>query len=159
MEVDASSNITLICSSHANPPVENYTWFKIDDDDVMEVAHQPVFFSAYWATFTRDVIIISAVALLLIVTTVFAIRRLNRKREWTTKTDREEDTQNTDYINWLVCDNNRSEERNQCEEETTEVIYATIDYSKKRKSNMEQQMDSHDDEDVIYSIVCSVTGG
>ncbi|XP_070779021.1 basigin-like [Enoplosus armatus] len=46
MEVDAGSNITLICSSHANPPVENYTWFKIDDDDdIVAVGHQPVFFS------------------------------------------------------------------------------------------------------------------
>ncbi len=43
-EVDAGSNITLICSSHANPPVENYTWFKIGDD-IMYVGHQPVFLS------------------------------------------------------------------------------------------------------------------
>uniref|UniRef100_A0A8C9YYT5 Ig-like domain-containing protein n=1 Tax=Sander lucioperca TaxID=283035 RepID=A0A8C9YYT5_SANLU len=43
MEADAGSNITLTCSSHANPPVENYTWFKIDDGDIMDVGNGPVF--------------------------------------------------------------------------------------------------------------------
>lgn len=42
-EVDAGRNITLICSSRANPPVENYTWFKTDDDNIAAVGHQPVF--------------------------------------------------------------------------------------------------------------------
>lgn len=47
MEVDAGTNVTLICSSHANPPVESYIWFKIDDDDddIVDVGHQPVLFS------------------------------------------------------------------------------------------------------------------
>lgn len=45
MEVDAGGNITLVCSSHANPPVESYIWFKIDDDDITDVGHQPVLFS------------------------------------------------------------------------------------------------------------------
>lgn len=33
-EVDAGSNITLICSSSAVPPVERYTWVKISNGDV-----------------------------------------------------------------------------------------------------------------------------
>lgn len=48
MEVDAGTNVALICSSHANPPVERYIWFKIDDDDdddITDVGHQPVLFS------------------------------------------------------------------------------------------------------------------
>uniref|UniRef100_A0A3B4UEM8 Ig-like domain-containing protein n=1 Tax=Seriola dumerili TaxID=41447 RepID=A0A3B4UEM8_SERDU len=44
-EEDTGSNITLICSSHANPPVENYTWFKICGGDIVDVGHQPVFFA------------------------------------------------------------------------------------------------------------------
>lgn len=43
MEEVIGSNITLICSSRANPPVENYTWFKMGADDVVDVGHQPVF--------------------------------------------------------------------------------------------------------------------
>uniref|UniRef100_A0A3Q1JJE4 Ig-like domain-containing protein n=1 Tax=Anabas testudineus TaxID=64144 RepID=A0A3Q1JJE4_ANATE len=39
---DTDSNITLVCSSHSNPPVANYTWFKIDAD-IVEVGHQPIF--------------------------------------------------------------------------------------------------------------------
>uniref|UniRef100_A0A671YRE6 Ig-like domain-containing protein n=1 Tax=Sparus aurata TaxID=8175 RepID=A0A671YRE6_SPAAU len=46
MEVEAGTNITLICSSHANPPVEDYTWFKINKSHVLDVGHQPVLFSA-----------------------------------------------------------------------------------------------------------------
>lgn len=34
-EVDKGSNITLICSTTANPAVENYTWFKSGDDDMI----------------------------------------------------------------------------------------------------------------------------
>ena len=45
MEVEAGTNITLICSSHANPPVD-YTWFKIDESHVLDVGHQPELFSA-----------------------------------------------------------------------------------------------------------------
>ncbi|XP_068574396.1 B-cell receptor CD22-like isoform X4 [Cebidichthys violaceus] len=132
MEVDVGSNITLICSSHANPPVENYTWFKIyddDDDDIMDVGHRTEFLPA-------DGVII-----------VIALTRM-----WTPKTDSEEDVQDTDYVNWLACDNNQSQEGNQCEGGTAEVVYTTVYFNNKTKSNMEQQMDSHTDdyEEVIY---------
>ncbi|KAJ8287626.1 hypothetical protein COCON_G00002850 [Conger conger] len=30
-EIDAGTSVTLICSSSANPAVENYTWFRVDD--------------------------------------------------------------------------------------------------------------------------------
>ncbi|XP_073351172.1 B-cell receptor CD22-like [Pagrus major] len=182
MEVEAGTNISLICSSHANPPVEDYTWFKIDERHVMDVEHQPVFFSANggqyfcsatnkhgsqnssvvtvkikasWLTFTRDVLIISIVTVLLIVTGVFVIRRLMRRRKWTSKTDCVEDIQNTDFVNGLTCDNNQSQEGNHREGGTTEVVYAAIDFSRRREPNtQQQQMESHDDEDVIYSTVC-----
>ena len=39
--------------------------------------------------------------------------------------------QNTDYVNWLMCDGNQSQEGR-----ATELIYATIDFNKKRRSNM-----------------------
>ncbi len=43
--------------------------------------------------------------------------------------------QNTDYVNWLICDNNQSEEGEQCEGGTTELVYATVHLNDKRKSN------------------------
>ncbi|KAK9535117.1 hypothetical protein VZT92_007518 [Zoarces viviparus] len=185
-EVDVGSNITLMCSSHANPPVEDYTWFKIyDDDDIMDVGHRPEFLTAdggqylcsatnkhgsqnssvvaikikpYWATFTRDVLIIAAVAavaVLLIVITVIALRRLHKKRMCTAKTDSEDSEeymQEPDYVNWLAGDDNQSQEGNQCEEGTAEVIYTTVYFNNKTKSNMEQEMDSQSDdyENMIY---------
>ncbi|XP_040917574.1 B-cell receptor CD22-like isoform X2 [Toxotes jaculatrix] len=59
-EVDAGSNITLACSSHANPSVENYTWFKIvGDDDIKKVGNKTelhmreVFPGQYFCTATN----------------------------------------------------------------------------------------------------------
>ncbi|XP_059205007.1 B-cell receptor CD22-like [Centropristis striata] len=174
MEAYAGSNISLICSSHANPPVENYTWFKIDGDAIRDVGHQPVFFpgdgghylcsatnkhgsqnssvvtlkiQTNWATFTRDVLIIAAV-LLVIVIIVIAVRRLHKKRMWTPRT--EEDSQDTDYVNWLPCE--QLQEEPQCEGGATEVIYTTVHFNNKRESNMGQQMDPRTE--VIYISVC-----
>ncbi|XP_078126014.1 sialic acid-binding Ig-like lectin 14 isoform X3 [Sander vitreus] len=182
MEADAGSNITLTCSSHANPPVENYTWFKIDDGDIMDVGNGPVFvpgdggqylcsatnkhgsqnssvitlkIKPYWATCTRDVLTVATVAVLLIVITVTAVRRLHKKKTWVPETeeDIQDCMQNTDYVNWLPCDN-QSQEGNQYEEAATEVVYTTVHFTNKRKSNMLQQMDSHNNEDVVYITVC-----
>ncbi|XP_034751008.1 B-cell receptor CD22-like isoform X2 [Etheostoma cragini] len=178
MEADAGSNITLTCSSHANPPVENYSWVKIDDGDVMDVGKGPVFvpddggqylcsasnkhgsqnssvvtlkMKPYWATCTRDVLIIATVAVFLIVILVTAVRRLHKKKTWVPET--EEDMQNSVYVNYRVLDNNQSQERNGCEEQTLELIYTTVDFHTERK--MKQQMASHnDDEGVVYSTVC-----
>uniref|UniRef100_A0A3P8RWU2 Ig-like domain-containing protein n=1 Tax=Amphiprion percula TaxID=161767 RepID=A0A3P8RWU2_AMPPE len=44
VEGDDSSSLILTCSSHANPPVENYTWFKMVGDDILDVGHQSVLF-------------------------------------------------------------------------------------------------------------------
>uniref|UniRef100_A0A3Q1B4E4 Ig-like domain-containing protein n=1 Tax=Amphiprion ocellaris TaxID=80972 RepID=A0A3Q1B4E4_AMPOC len=44
VEGDDSSSLILTCSSHANPPVENYTWFKTVGDDILDVGHQSVLF-------------------------------------------------------------------------------------------------------------------
>lgn len=41
MEVDTGSNISLTCSSHANPPVEEYTWFKMYDDEIRTIGDEP----------------------------------------------------------------------------------------------------------------------
>ncbi|XP_051244872.1 B-cell receptor CD22 isoform X4 [Dicentrarchus labrax] len=183
-EKDPSSNFTMICSSHANPPVENYTWFKIDKDDNKAVGHQPLFLSAergqYFCTATNKhgsqnssvvtlkikeyqatpnskiyLLILPLVAVLLIVTAVIALRRLNKKRTTASEADREDDTENAVYANWPVLDKNQSQEGSQSEGATVELIYAMVDFHTKRKSNMQQHMDSHpDDEDVIYSTVC-----
>ncbi|XP_051244871.1 B-cell receptor CD22 isoform X3 [Dicentrarchus labrax] len=184
LEIDPSSNFTMICSSHANPPVENYTWFKIDEDDNNAVGHQPLFLSAeggqYFCTATNKhgsqnssvvtlkikkyqatpnskiyLLILPLVAVLLIVTAVIALRRLNKKRTTASEADREDDTENAVYANWPVLDKNQSQEGSQSEGATVELIYAMVDFHTKRKSNMQQHMDSHpDDEDVIYSTVC-----
>ncbi|XP_069004677.1 B-cell receptor CD22-like [Embiotoca jacksoni] len=179
VEVDAGSNLTLICRSHANPPVENYTWFKIAAGDITKVGHQPVLLPGdagrylcsatnkhasqnssvvtlhskeYWATFPREIIIIAAVAVILIVTPIFAVRRLSKKRMKAPESDREEDVQDTDYVNWVMCDTNQSNERDQDEGLTTEIVYAAISFHSQRRSNTEQQKDSQN-EDVIYSTV------
>ncbi|KAA8582598.1 hypothetical protein FQN60_003829 [Etheostoma spectabile] len=151
MEADAGSNITLTCSSRANPPVENYTWVKIDDGDIMDVGKGPVFIPAYWATCSRDVLIIATVAAVLIGITVTAVRRLHKKKTWVPET--EEDMQNTDYVNWLPCDS-QSQVGDQYEEAATEVVYATVHFTSKRQSNMQQQTDSHNNEDVVYITAC-----
>ncbi|KAA8585137.1 hypothetical protein FQN60_003831, partial [Etheostoma spectabile] len=130
MEADAGSNITLTCSSRANPPVENYTWVKIDDGDIMDVGKGPVFIPGDGG-------------------------QLNRKRTRAPERSEEceEDIQNSVYANYPVFDNNQSQERIGCEEQTLELIYTTVDFHTERK--MEQQVASHnDDEGVVYSTVC-----
>ncbi|XP_034567711.1 sialic acid-binding Ig-like lectin 14 [Notolabrus celidotus] len=178
MEVYTGSNFTLICSSHANPPVKNYSWFKKGDtQNYFVVGHQSVLLSAEggqyfcrainehgsqnssvvslmikatWATFTRDVLIITNVIVLLIVTTVIAVIR---KRAWDQKMDHAKAVQDTEYVNWLSCDNHQSQEGS-CPEEGTELIYATVDFSN-RETNMGQEMGTFNmDEDVIYTTVC-----
>ncbi|XP_020503995.2 sialic acid-binding Ig-like lectin 14 isoform X1 [Labrus bergylta] len=179
-EVENSSNFTLICSSQANPPVKFYSWFKKDEDN-MVVAHRSVLFcgeggqffcnaankhgsqnsslvnvksKACLTTLTRDVFIITTAVVLLIVTSVIVITiRLKKKRAWEPKLDCREEVQNTDYVNWLPCDDNQSQEGIQLDERT-ELIYATVDLIN-RESNIGQQMDScMDDQSVIYSTVC-----
>ncbi|XP_030262345.1 B-cell receptor CD22-like [Sparus aurata] len=176
MEVEAGTNITLICSSHANPPVEDYTWFKINESHVLDVGHQPVLFSAdggqYFcsatnkhesqnssvvtikikdgrALFNRAVLIILlTVAVLLTVITVGAVTRLKKTRPRAQETNCEEDIEFQDavYVNWPVADKNQSEGRSCCEGATTELVYATVSFHFKQKQNTEPQTD-HDDDD------------
>ncbi|KPP70921.1 B-cell receptor CD22-like, partial [Scleropages formosus] len=40
-EIEAGSSVTLICNSSANPAVENYTWFRINDADSWETRSGP----------------------------------------------------------------------------------------------------------------------
>ncbi|KAM9393976.1 B-cell receptor CD22-like isoform 2-T4 [Pholidichthys leucotaenia] len=40
-EADVGHNVTLFCSSHANPPVQNYIWFKMNNTDAIVAGHQP----------------------------------------------------------------------------------------------------------------------
>ncbi|XP_042360070.1 B-cell receptor CD22-like [Plectropomus leopardus] len=174
-EVYTGSN-TLVCSSHANPPVDNYTWFKKANDNIVDVGHQPVFFPGdggqyfcsaankhgsqnssvvtvkikpYWQTFIRDVLMTAAVAVPFMGIIIIAVRRL-RGKEKTPKTDCEEDgIEDSDYVNWLNCDN-QSQERIQCERGTTEVIYTSVHFNNERQSNMRHRTDSQTDENVIY---------
>ncbi|XP_041813563.1 B-cell receptor CD22-like [Chelmon rostratus] len=181
MEVDAGGSTTLICSSHANPPVENYTWFKINENDgIVAVGPQPVFFprdggqylcratnkhgsqnssvvtvkvEGHWATLITGVLIILTAAAVLIVTTVMAVTRLKRKRTRAPEADCEGDTQNEHYVNWPFSDDNLSQESNRRDGASVEVIYATVEFHTQRK--LEQQLDSrHSDVSVIYSTVC-----
>lgn len=46
MEVDIGSNFTLTCSSQANPPVERYVWFEVNEDKLVEAGNQPVLVSS-----------------------------------------------------------------------------------------------------------------
>lgn len=91
---------------------------------------------------------------------------------------------NADYVNWLICENNQSQGGTHRRGGTTELVYVTLDFSR-RKSDMwdvffftmviclsshllswrltrwidcvtcrEQPAGSHDNADVIYSTVC-----
>uniref|UniRef100_A0A3Q3AB10 Ig-like domain-containing protein n=1 Tax=Kryptolebias marmoratus TaxID=37003 RepID=A0A3Q3AB10_KRYMA len=40
-EINSGSNVILLCSSQANPPVENYTWFKMHRDNISAVGNKP----------------------------------------------------------------------------------------------------------------------
>ncbi|XP_036945962.1 carcinoembryonic antigen-related cell adhesion molecule 6-like isoform X4 [Acanthopagrus latus] len=128
MEVEAGTNITLICSSHANPPVD-YTWFKIDESHVLDVGHQPELFTAdggqyfciatnkhgrqyssvvtvkikeRWPSFNRDVLIITlSVAVLLIVIAAVAVMKL-KTRPRAEETNCEEDSEDAVYANMTV---------------------------------------------------------
>ncbi|XP_008301556.1 B-cell receptor CD22-like [Stegastes partitus] len=180
-KADAGSNVTLICSSHANPPVENYTWFKIYDNDIIAVGQQHEYrfnevsqgddgqyfcratnkhgsqnssvialeIKVFWPTLTRDVLMIAtSAATLLTVATLVAIRRLSKKGTVSPEADCEVDAQNSVYVNWPVCD---ASKYNQCD---GELVYATVNFNTKRKSDVVEQMDPlNDDGCVIYTTV------
>ncbi|XP_072225673.1 B-cell receptor CD22-like [Leuresthes tenuis] len=184
--VDPGNNVTLICSSHGNPPVENYTWFKIHSNNITAVSHQAEYNfrsisqgddGQYLCTATNEhgshnssvvtlnvrahnkrriLIIISAlhccVAVSLIAIAVAAIRRFWKKRSTSPETDCEVESQNAIYVNLPAFDSSQKQERSLCE---PELVYATVNINTKRKTDMVQQMDSHDDGDasVIYSTV------
>ncbi|KAJ8384490.1 hypothetical protein AAFF_G00205110 [Aldrovandia affinis] len=40
-EIEAGGSVTLTCSSNANPAVENYTWFRIDEAEAWETRSGP----------------------------------------------------------------------------------------------------------------------
>ncbi|XP_071386631.1 B-cell receptor CD22-like [Centroberyx affinis] len=184
---DTGGKIRLVCSSDANPPVDNYTWFAIDDDDAMAVGHhRELHFDGFGpadggqylcsvtnthgsqnssivtlkikrteATVITNMLVIATITMLFIVTVGVAIKRLCKRRMETPETDFEENIQNTAiYVNWPMFDNSQSQAGSQREGEPQEVTYATVHITK-RMANIEQQMDTHDNEHpVIYSSVC-----
>ncbi|XP_055366848.1 sialoadhesin-like [Betta splendens] len=184
-DVDAGGSFGLVCSSTAKPAVEDYTWFKRGDSEVI-VGNGPelnvvdvhlqdggqyicrvtnkhgrlnssvvtIKVKAYWPTFTRDALIIAAVATLTVTVTILFITRRCCKRKTRApriirETERVEDAENAIYL--PVFANVQSE----AEGSTTEIVYAALDFNQK-KSNMQQQADIEEDEDddgVIYSTV------
>ncbi|XP_053299255.1 B-cell receptor CD22 [Pleuronectes platessa] len=181
-EVDVGSSLTLTCSSRANPPVEKYSWFKVDDGDIVsgenksELHFSEVSLAAggqYLCRATNRhgsqnstmvtlkvkahfpyiiVIATAAAALLIVAAIVIALRRCKEKRAREPEADHEEDQQNTLYLNWPIPDN--SAEGYPCVGDKTETLYTTIDFNLKRKSNTQQQTDSHsNDEGAIYSLL------
>ncbi|XP_062263237.1 myelin-associated glycoprotein-like [Platichthys flesus] len=174
-EVDVGSSVTLTCSSRANPPVEKYSWFKVDDGDIVlgenksELHFREVSIAAggqYLCSATNRhgsqnstmvtlkvkahfpyiiVIATAAAALLVVAAIVIALRRCKEKRAREPEADHEEDQQNMLYLNWPMPDN--STEGNPCEGDKTETVYTTIDFNLKRKSNTQQQTYSHSNDE------------
>ncbi|KAG7242860.1 hypothetical protein INR49_018115 [Caranx melampygus] len=113
--------------------------------------------SVKWGYWARKVFIIatvpSAVLLLTVAAAVVVRRRLDYKKTWAPQKDCEDNTKNAVYLNW-------PQVGNQCEGTPTDLLYVTVDFSIKRKPNMQQHMDSHngdDDDDyegVVYTSVC-----
>ncbi|XP_048880539.1 B-cell receptor CD22 isoform X1 [Brienomyrus brachyistius] len=42
-DIETGSSVTLTCSSNANPAVENYTWFRINEADLWEIRSGPTY--------------------------------------------------------------------------------------------------------------------
>uniref|UniRef100_A0A3B4UEK2 Ig-like domain-containing protein n=1 Tax=Seriola dumerili TaxID=41447 RepID=A0A3B4UEK2_SERDU len=143
-EVEASSKITLTCSSYANPPVENYTWFKIVDRDtgVVSVGNKfelhfrvvsPAVDGQYFCSATNK----------------------HGSQNSSIVTLKVKGKLNVIYLNWPVFENSQSQEGNQCEGASTELIYITARVLINYITSRQQQMDSHNDDDgVVYSSVC-----
>ncbi|XP_036943608.1 B-cell receptor CD22-like isoform X2 [Acanthopagrus latus] len=167
MEVEAGTNITLICSSHANPPVD-YTWLRLNESHVLDVGHQPELFTAdggqyfcsaankhgsqyssvvtvkikeRWPSFNRDVLIITlSVAVLLIVIAAVAVMKLKTKkriRPRAEETNCEEDSEDAVYVSMTVCDEKQSKGRSQGQSE--------IKMTRAEETNCEE-----DREDSVY---------
>ncbi|XP_026019479.1 uncharacterized protein LOC113020024 isoform X2 [Astatotilapia calliptera] len=100
------------------------------------------------------VLVIVTVAVVLIVTTFIAVRRLNKKQMRSPVESGEKESQNTGRVSRLsMCDDNQPQHQDQSEGETTEIVYAAVYFHNKRKPNAEQQKNTQS-EDVIYSTVC-----
>ncbi|KAK5599709.1 hypothetical protein CRENBAI_016744 [Crenichthys baileyi] len=134
----SSKTVVLICCSDAQPPVQNYSWFKIVDGQMLKVGHQV------------EMLPVQGVA-----TTIIAVCRLTKKKKRAQKAEHQEEIQRTDNVNRLMCDDSRRSQAVidlQVEETTAEIIYASIDFRKTRRSNPKQQ--DYQSETVIYSTVC-----
>ncbi|KAG7504774.1 B-cell receptor CD22-like [Solea senegalensis] len=190
MEVDLWSSIIVTCSSDANPPVENYTWFKIHYDDIESVGHKSELYiigvsnddngqyfcratnkhgsqnssvtlkvKGYFSHSISISISIAAAAavtaLLIALAVVTVFRKLNKEGTSAPEVECVEDMQDAVYTNWPVFDNSQSQPGNKYKAKTTEEpFYATVAFSKKTESNMQQQTATcNEDESVIYSTV------
>ncbi|XP_029945721.1 B-cell receptor CD22-like isoform X2 [Salarias fasciatus] len=178
-DADGGGNFTLTCSSDANPPVENYTWFKTDGEEISPVGHQPTFSPAdggqYFCraankhgsqisstaevnmkkdheTISREMLIIPAAGTFLIVITIILLIRLCKKRLRPANTDSDEDESNTDYVNWLESETIITD----LSEWGNDGVYnSSFIILNRRRDNMEQHADQDGTEQqtVIYSTV------
>ncbi|XP_054891860.1 B-cell receptor CD22-like isoform X2 [Poeciliopsis prolifica] len=180
-EMGADSSNVLVCCSDAHPPVENYSWFKVADGWIQKVGHQAELLpvhggqylcsvsnkhgsqnstvftlkeNPYWTFLRVMVFIISAsVVLFLVMTSVIAVWRLT-KNKMRAETEHLEEMQRTDGVNRLRCEDSHQSQafsNLKVEEATTEIIYATIEFKKGRKTTIKQQ--DYESETVIYSTV------
>ncbi|KAM4534910.1 B-cell receptor CD22-like [Fundulus diaphanus] len=106
-EAGADGGMVLICSSEAQPPVQNYSWFRTADGQTLTVGRQAELSAVhagqylcsvsnkhgsqnstvftlktkpYWETFMRDILIIVTGAVLLAVSTIIAVCRLAKNK-------------------------------------------------------------------------------
>ncbi|RVE69574.1 hypothetical protein OJAV_G00079050 [Oryzias javanicus] len=103
--------------------------------------------------FSAKLIIIlscAGILVLLVVTAVAAKIKFSKNRITSTETESEEETQDNVYVNLPAIDKSQSQEEIQ---DDSYIVYTPIQV--KRKSDMVEQTDSHDESNsVIYSVVC-----